>query len=64
MKNIATKQLMLYQDRAKKENRSQGEDLYEDQALITFLVPDEVKTKDGKDTCRIVNINKKNMINI
>lgn len=55
---------MLYQDRAKKENRSQGEDLYEDQALITFLVPDEVKTKDGKDTCRIVNINKKNMINI
>ena len=59
MKNIATKQLMLYQDRAKKENRSQGEDLYEDQALITFLVPDEVKTKDGKDTCRIVNINKK-----
>ena len=59
MKNIAAKQLLLFQDRAKKENKSKGEELYEDQALITFIVPDGVKrTKDGKDTCRIITINK------
>lgn len=58
MKNIGTKQLLMYQDRTIKKNISEGEEPYEEQTLITFIVPDEVKTKDGKPTCRVVTMNK------
>lgn len=58
MKNIATKQLLLYQDRTKEKNKSQGDDLYEDQSVISFIVPDTVKTKDNKSTCRVISLNK------
>ncbi len=58
MKNIATKELLLYQDRIKEKNKSQGEDIYEDQNIISFIVPDTIKTKDKKPTCRVVSLNK------
>lgn len=59
IKNQAIKELLIYQDRAKELNKEQGEDLYEEQNIITFVVPDVTKTKDGKPTCRVVSMNKK-----
>lgn len=58
MKNIAIKELVISQDRTKEQNLEMGEDIYEDQNVITFVVPDTKLTKDGKPTCRVVSLTK------
>lgn len=58
MKNIAIKELIISQDRTKEQNLEMGEDIYEEQNVITFVVPDTKLTKDGKPTCRVVSLTK------
>lgn len=58
MKNISSKELIIMQERIKEKNIEKGEDIYEDQNIITFVVPDIKLTKDGKPTCRVVSLSK------